>query len=80
MENKDLLVMLSHNKYADVLNFVQGRVEVMIMDRHNYPMWPAHGGNPIDAFEEEFHGRSRQVYYDATKDLIYVLRQLRNIS
>jgi hypothetical protein len=80
MQEKDLFVMLSHNRYADVMGFVQGRIEVMVMDRHNYPMWPAHGGNPTDSFEEDFHGRSRRVYYEATKDLIYVLRQLRKIT
>jgi hypothetical protein len=76
----DLFVMMNHNKYEDVKNFVERRVSIMVMDRHNYPMWPSHGESPSDRFEEDFHGRSRGVYYEATRDLIQVLRKLRNIS
>jgi hypothetical protein len=76
----DLLVNLSVNKYANVLDFLEGRISERIACRHEYPMWPAHGDNPYDAFEEDFHGRSRHVYYDSTKDMIHVLRRLRNLS
>lgn len=76
----DLFVMMNHNRYADVVNFVEARVMEMLSSRHDYPMWPAHGDGPQDSFEEDFHGRSRKVYYRATRDLIHVLRKLRNIS
>lgn len=76
----DLLVNLSVNKYAGVLDFLEDRIAERVACRHEYPMWPAHGENPFDAFEEDFHGRSRHVYYDSTIDMIRVLRKLRNLS
>lgn len=76
----DLLVNLSVNKYADVLDFLEGRIAERVACRHDYPMWPAHGENPVDDWEEDFCGRPRHVYYKSTIDLIQVLRKLRNLS
>jgi len=76
----DLLVSLSINKYSETLDFLEGRIAERVACRHEYPMWPAHGDNPSDLFEEDFHGRSRHVYYSSTIELIQVLRRLRNLS
>jgi len=76
----DLLVSLSVNKYAQVLEELEDAVQDMFECRHEYPMWPAHGGNPFDEFEEQYHGHNRHVYYRSGLTLVRILRRLRNLS
>lgn len=77
---QDLFVSLSVNKYAQVLEHLEQRVGEFFDCRHEYPLWPIHGGNPSDRYEEEYHGRIRHSYYDITLELVRILRKLRNLS
>lgn len=76
----DLFVSLSHNKFVEATYEAQQKLEELIACRHDYPMWPAHGDNPFDIYEEEFHGAVRHQYYRATLTLLAVVRMLRDLS
>lgn len=76
----DLLVSLEYGKFARSLEHLEGRVTEMIACRHDYPVWPSHGDNPQDAYEEEFHTLVRHQYYTSVKYLIQALRVLRELS
>lgn len=76
----DLFVSLDYNHFAEVLESLEGYTAEMIACRHDYPIWPAHGDNPSDYYEEEFHGMVRRPYYYSTIKLIHALRELRELS
>lgn len=75
----DLFVMLKHNSYADLVLYVEQRVTVLVANRHEYPIWPTHN-EPHDAFEREYHGWIRRVYYESTIYMIRTLRRLRELG
>jgi hypothetical protein len=77
---EDLLVMLSHNTYADIVTQLEDRVRAALAVRHDYPIWPVHGDSPVDAYEESFHGPMRHVHYQATIMMIQTLRALRTLA
>jgi hypothetical protein len=76
----DLLVSLSVNKYAQVLTELEGEVEELFACRHEYPIWPAHGENPSDSYEQDYHGYIRHNYYRVVLSMVRMLRRLRNLS
>jgi hypothetical protein len=75
----DLFVMLNNNKFSAVLEDVERKVEELVANRHDYPIWPMHDGE-MDAYEKSFHSGVRHSYYVPTITMIQVLRHLRNIS
>jgi hypothetical protein len=76
----DLLVMLSHNSYAEAVLKLEDRVREAVACRHEYPIWPVHGDGPVDAYEESFHGPMRHTHYRATIMMIQTLRALRTLA
>lgn len=76
----DLLVSLKISKYYQVLEHLEGRVAELYSCRHEYPLWPAHGGNPYDSYERDYYGQIRHVYYASTLELVRTLRKLRNCA
>lgn len=76
----DLFVSLDYNKFTDALQSVQGKLDELIACRHEYPIWPSHGGSPVDAFEEDYHKVIRHQYYQTTIYLLSIVRTLRELS
>lgn len=79
MAKNDLFVMLNHNRFSDVIDEIDNNVEILFENRHDYPIWPSHD-DPLDAYEEEFHGTIRHSYYRTTILLIQTLKKLKGVS
>lgn len=77
---RDLFVSLDYSKFFEVRNNIEGKLEELIACRHEYPLWPSHGGNPFDEWEEDYHRVIRHNYYRATLYLLSVVRMLRELS
>lgn len=75
----DLMVMLSHNTFAEIVGRLETRIQGMVENRHEYPMWPIHGDSPVDSFEESYHGQMRHVYYSCAIELVRTLRALKRL-
>lgn len=76
----DLFVSLDYNRFSEVKQEVEDKLEEMIACRHEYPMWPTHGDSPCDTWEEDYHRPIRHTYYRSTLYLISVVRMLRELS
>lgn len=76
----DLFVSLDYSKFYETKYNIEGKLEEMIACRHEFPIWPSHGGNPVDTWEEDYHGPIRYNYYRTTLYLLKVVRLLRQLS
>lgn len=75
----DIFAALNVSSYHALMDYVQVRVANSVALRHDYPMWPKHGGNPYDIWEVETHRPVRHMYYQNTLTLLRVLRRLREM-
>jgi hypothetical protein len=67
------------NKLRDIERDLEKEIEERVASRHEYPIWPSHGGQ-LDAFEQEFYVPPRHTYYSSTILLIRFLRELRKVT
>lgn len=79
-EMKDLFVSLDYSRFFEVKSDVEKKLDELVAGRHEYPMWPSHGDNPCDEWEEDYHGPFRHNYYQVTLYLLGVVRMLRELS
>ena len=78
--NNDLFVSLEYNRFTEASKNLEGKLSELIACRHEYPIWPSHGGNPVDIYEIELHSRIRHQYYHTTLVVLRLTRALRKLA
>ncbi len=78
-EFNNLFVMLDQNRFARTIRAIEDRVEILVEQRHEYPIWPTQKG-PMDTYAQMYYGPMRSVYYRTTILLIQLLRELRQAA
>ena len=74
----NLFEALSTNKVHMLLDEIEHKVNRLFVNRHQYPIWPL-GNGPYDEYEHEMHDEIRHTYYQTTKLLIFVLKELKTL-
>ena len=77
---QDLFVSLDYSKFLEAKRSIENKLEELVACRHDYPMWPIHGDNPVDVYEQDYHSVIRHQYYRSTLYIIQVVRMLRKLS
>jgi len=72
-------MLRQQNIYGTIRRQLESKIEILVQNRHEYPMWPFHDAE-MDEFERVFHEPIRDVYYQSTIFLIRLLKQLRELD
>jgi hypothetical protein len=78
--SRNLFVSLRLNDVADAILRTTADLEVLLDRRHEYPMWPAHGGNPTDPYEKAYCEPLRHAYYRSIFAVVRILRVLKSLE